>query len=75
MHKWTHEDEALKITWRKVWVDACDKYYIHCYNASCCAVCGIKVIFESDLIQDFLCVPQLGSQVQVNHFIFALTIF
>lgn len=25
-------------------------------------VCGIKVIFESDLIQDFLCVPQLGSQ-------------
>lgn len=32
-------------------------------NASC-TVCGIKVIFESDLIQDFLCVPQLGSQVQ-----------
>jgi len=30
----------------------------------CDAVCGIKVIFESDLVQDFLCIPQLGNQVQ-----------
>ena len=37
------------------------------YASSVCfahAVCGIKVIFESDLIQDFLCVSQLGNQVQ-----------
>lgn len=36
-------------------------------------VCGIKVIFESDLIQDFLCVPQLGSQVQNFNFISLIT--
>lgn len=67
MHRWTHEDEALKITWRKVYRSM---PLLHCCNASCYTVCGIKVIFESDLIQDFLCVPQLGSQVQKIIFLF-----
>lgn len=43
----------------------CGMYII---NASSCTVCGIKVIFESDLVQDFLCVPQLGSQVHFKYF-------